>query len=84
MPMGSEKSDDADSGNRHEETESDHNEVEWGHDVPDDLYLAARRIAGRRLSTRRSRRGNCGEIGPTTAPNAVLGMAYFVVTGERR
>ena len=34
MPIGSEKSDDAESDNRHERAKSDHNQVERGHDAP--------------------------------------------------
>ena len=38
MPIGSEKSDDAESDNRHEGAKSDHNQVERGHDAPNGRF----------------------------------------------
>jgi hypothetical protein len=38
MPIGSEKSDDSESDNRHKRAKSDHNEVEHGHDAPNGRF----------------------------------------------
>ena len=68
MPIGSEKSDDAESDNHHEGAKSDHNEFEHGHDAPEGSIYSPRRIPGRRLGRRGSRRGKLWRTGSLDNP----------------